>query len=122
MKSKRQLRERIGKKTNSSLVSTLVLAKKQAAWSDIAHKLSGPTRKHASVNLDAIDEITKEGDTVVVLGKVLGTGNVSKKVRVCALHFSSSARTKLKDVKAEIVSIADEIKKNPKANGIRVLT
>ena len=54
-------------------------------------------------------------------GKVLGSGEISKKIRICALHFSESARGKLEKSKSEIVTILEEIKKNPKAEGVRVL-
>ena len=93
----------------------------QKAWMGIASRLSGPTRKQASVNLDELEKKTKEGDTVIVLGRVLGMGSVSKKIRVCALGFSASAREKLKHGKSEIVSIGEEIKHNPKAEGIKII-
>lgn len=73
------------------------------------------------MNLKDIEKVTTEGDTVVVPGKVLGSGNVNKKVRICALNFSESAKEKLKESKGEIVTIIEEIKKNPKAEGIKIL-
>ena len=109
------------KKTNSEIVKTIILAKKNNKWIKLAYQLSGSTRKYSSVNLDEIDKKSKEGDTLVVLGKVLGSGNLNKKVRVCALGFSASAVEKLKKTKSEISSLADEIKKNPKAEGIKIL-
>ena len=47
----------------------------------------------------------------MVLGKVLGVGDFSKRVRVCALGFSSSAKDKLKKAKSECIDIAEEIKR-----------
>ena len=41
---------------------------------------------------------------------------------MCALGFSLAAREKLKKTKSEVVSINEEIKKNPKAEGIRILS
>ena len=103
------------------IVETLKLAQKHKAWLPLASKLAGPTRKHESVNLSEIEKSTKEGDTVIILGKVLGMGSLEKKVRICALSFSESAREKLKKSKRELVSIAEEIKHNPKAGGIKII-
>ena len=47
----------------------------------------------------------KEGDIVIVPGRVLGKGDVSKKLVVCALGFSEEAEKKLKAKKCEIKSI-----------------
>lgn len=121
MISKTHIRKRTKKKTNSSLVRTINLARKHSAWQHIAQQLSGSTRRHSSVNLSDIDRETKEGDTVIIIGKVLGSGVLSKKVRVCALGYSESAREKLKKSKAEIVKLDDEIQKNTKATGVKVL-
>lgn len=121
MISKTKLTHRIEKKTNSSLVSTLTEAKKHAAWRAIAQRLSASTRRHASVNLSEIEQEAKEGDTVLVPGKVLSSGTLSKKVRVCALAFSGSSMEKIKSAKGEAVTIMDEIKNNKDAKGVRVL-
>lgn len=121
MKSIGSLRKNIGNKTHPVLVETLILARKHKAWHKIAHVLAGSTREHAAVNLGFLDKKTKEGDTVIVTGKVLGTGSLTKKIRICALSFSDSAHQKLKNVKAETATILDEIKKNPKAEGLTLI-
>ncbi|MBX4196705.1 50S ribosomal protein L18e [Candidatus Pacearchaeota archaeon] len=116
-----KVKERIRRKTNPSLAETIFMAHKNKAWNKLAQILSGSTRRQASVNLSDIDKQTTAGDTVVIPGKVLGSGALTKKVRICALGISASARDKLKDTKSESATIADEIKINPKAQGIKVL-
>ena len=108
------------RKQDTSLVRTIFHAKKQPAWRMLAQILSGPTRRYTSVNLDEINKYAKEGDTIIVTGKVLGGGMVTKKIKICALQFSESAVTKLKGAKIAVHSINDEITKNPKAEGVRV--
>ena len=73
------------------------------------------------VELQKIDSEAKVGDTVLILGKVLSQGALSKKLVICALSISHAARVKLKESKSEFISIAEEIKKNPKAEGLKVL-
>ncbi len=124
MISKTKIDRKASKKTNSFLVETIILAKKQKAakWVEIANLLALPRRQQIIKNLDEIEKQCKEGDTIIVPGKVLGKGDVSKRIRISAFSYSQEAREKLKAKKSEIVSIADEIKKNPKAEGIKVLS
>ena len=117
----RHIKSKIVRKTNPSFSTMLQLARKQKAWVQYSHMLSGPTRSQVSVNLNQIDSQTKAGDTVIIPGKVLSVGELTKKVRICALGISKSAREKLKATKSEYVSIAEEIKVNPKAEGLKVI-
>jgi len=121
MLSKTKVNRKLTRKTSSEIVETILAAKKLKAWLKIANSISVPRRKQASVNLSEIDEETKEGDTVLIPGKVLGSGDVSKKIRVVALYFSQGAIKKLKAKKCEVVSVREEIKVNPKAQGIKIL-
>jgi large subunit ribosomal protein L18e len=119
--SKTKVKIRTKKKKNSELSSTIALALKNKAWFDISKILSGPTRLYSSVNLDEIDSETKVGDTIVIPGKVLSLGNLTKKIRICALSISKHAQEKLVDSKSEFATIAEEIKKNPKGEGIKII-
>ncbi len=121
MISKRMIKARIHNKTKPDLVETIRIATKNPAWIKVAQKLSGSTRKYSSMNLSEIDEKTKEGDTIILLGKLLASGDLTKKVRICALSVSKSAEEKIKKNKSEYVSILDEIKQNPKAQGVKII-
>ena len=121
MISNTKIGKRVGNKTNSEVVETLLAAKKNVAWNKVAQLISGSRKKYASVNLKEIDNESNDGETVVIVGKVLGNGKLNKKVRVCAMSFSESAVEKLKDIKSEGIILLEEIKKNPKAEGIKIL-
>lgn len=121
MISKTQLDKRIGRKSHPVLVETLILARQHAAWHGLAQRISASTRQHASMNLGEIDAIAKEGDVIVVPGKVLSSGSLSKKIKICALSFSQSALDKIKSHKSEAVILLDEITKNTKAQGVKIL-
>ena len=121
MQSRTQVKVRLKRKTNPELAETISLALKHKPWLKTAYTLSGPTRLHSSVSLQKIDSEAKVGDTVLILGKVLSQGALSKKLVICALSISNAARVKLKESKSEFISIAEEIKKNPKAEGLKVL-
>lgn len=121
MISKTKIGKRIRRKTNPEIVETILVLKKHKAWLKLAGIISSSSRKYSSVNLDRINRETKEGDTIVVPGKVLGSGNLDKKIRIAALGFSENARKKLKEVKAEAISLIEEVKKNPEAKGVKII-
>lgn len=112
---------RIRQKTDNFVVETILAAKKQPKWRKVAQRLSGSRKKYLEMNLNEIDSKSQEGDTVIVTGKVLGNGTLSKKLKICAMAFSNSAIIKIKQHKGEAVDIAHEIKNNPKAEGVKLL-
>jgi large subunit ribosomal protein L18e len=121
MKSKTKIEKQTRRKTNQSLVNSIVNAKKNNEWLNVAEILSRPRRKQVNVNLEKIDEEANEGDIVVIPGKVLSQGEISKKIKVVALNFSERAREKLLKSKSEVLTINEEIKKNPSAKGVKIL-
>ena len=119
--SKTRLKRRVHKKTNPKVAAAIYLAYKNPSWMKYAKLLSQSTRKHSSVNLMDIDKQTSLGDAVLVPGKVLSLGEITKKIKVCSFGISQEALEKLKKTKSEWVNILDEIKKNPKAEGLKVI-
>jgi len=121
MKSKTLIEKHVSKKNNPELVETIRLAKKKEKWIEIASLLSGPRRKRLNLNLNEIDKESKEGDTIVIPGKVLSQGELTKRIKIVAFSFSERAKEKLLSSKCGVSTIKDEIKKNPKAEGIRIV-
>ena len=121
MISKTKIKKRLKRKADKYIVETVNAAKKNKEWNKLAQIISSSRKKYSSVNLKEIEKETKEGDTVIIMGKVLGLGDVTKNIRICALNFSESAREKLKENKSEVVTILEEINKNPKAQGVKIL-
>jgi large subunit ribosomal protein L18e len=118
---KTQIEKKLKRKTNSELVETVIKSKKNENWLKISHIVSGPARKAISLNLQDINEQSKDGDKVIVPGKVLSDGKIDKKISVVALSFSEKARSKLKESKIPTLTLLEEIKKNPKAEKIKLL-
>ncbi len=118
--SKTKIKNRAKKKTNSELVETLMLAEKNKLW-ELAKRLSSPRRKMTELNLEEVNKETKENETVLIPGKVLGKGNITKKIKIVALGFSSSAEEKLKKSGCEISTIKEELEKNKTLKGVRIL-
>lgn len=121
MKSKQTIEKQLQKKKNMKLVETIILAKKNKAWLEVASILSGPKRNRKNINLNELNKELKEKEILVVPGKVLSQGDIDKKGKVVALAFSKKAEEKLLNAKVEVSGIFDEIKKNPEGKGIRIL-
>lgn len=119
MKSNTKIEIQLKKKTNPILVETVVLAKKNPSWKEVASLLTGSRRNRKDFNLSDVEKIG-EG-TVVVCGKLLSQGEVTKKMKVVALNFSEKAKDKLLKAGCEAVLLIDEIKNNKEAKGVNIL-
>jgi len=121
MISKTKIKLRTRRKTNPELTETIRLANKNPEWKEVATILSNSTKKHSKINLNEIAENSDVGDTIIVPGKVLSLGDLTNKVKICSLSISEKAKSKLADSKSESTTILSEIKKNPKAEGIKII-
>ncbi len=119
MKSKTKIEKQLTRKTNPELVETIILAKKSPKWAEVASLLTGSAKKRKNVNLGEISKF--DSDHIIVCGKVLSDGEVTKKVKVSALNFSAKAKEKLKKAGCEINTIMEEIQKNKDAKGVLVI-
>jgi len=87
-------------------------------WQRVADDLSYSTRRRREVNLSRINNQSKSKETIIVPGKVLGTGDITKDIKIAAWHFSKSAKDKLGN---NAISLAELIKGNPKGKGCRII-
>jgi len=121
MKSKTKIEKQTNRKKNIDLVETIRNSKKNSSWFEIANLLSSPRKNMVSLNLEEINKNVKDGEIIVVPGKILSQGEMSKKIKIIALGFSEKAKEKLSRSKIEFSNINEEIKKNPSMKGIKIL-
>ena len=114
MLSKTEINKRMNKKTNPELARAIYLAKKKN-FIQLASELSRPTRLEAKVNLEQLNKT--KSDIAIIPGKVLGNGNIDKKIKVYALSFSKSAQEKLKKAGCEFEKIINLLEKSKKLEG-----
>ncbi len=86
----------------------------------LARRLEKPTRQMSEVNLRQMETFAKKGETIVVPGKVLGTGELSKPLKIAAWKFSKDAEKKIKKAKGKTMTIRELVKKKPKGKKVRV--
>jgi large subunit ribosomal protein L18e len=108
--------------TNPVLLETIELLEEQEAsiWSDVAENLGKVNRKRPEVNISDIERNAEDGETVVVPGKVLGSGRLSKSVDVAAFKASSGAKEKIEE-DGEFMFIQDLVDENPEGSEVRIL-
>lgn len=114
--SKSKIEKRMRHKKDSALVEAIIKLKKKNPV--VAKELAKPKRRWSVINLKDIDMI--EGDLIIV-GKVLSAGDLSKSKKIVAWSASKKALEKIKESKSSFVSIKDEIKKNPELKGYNIL-
>lgn len=112
--------------TNPLLRSVVELLRKKGKdetpiWEDVARKLARPTRSRVEVNVSEISRNAADGETVVVPGIVLSSGDMSKKVNVAAWRFSGAAREKIHVAGGKTWTIEQLRKENPKGTNVRVM-
>ena len=86
----------------------------------VAEKLSAPESQRAAVNISRIEKYAVEGETIIVPGKLLGTGTISKKVTVVAFSASEGAIEKITKAGGKFIEIRNYLKNKPSAK-IRIL-
>ena len=90
-------------------------------WVRVANDLSKPTRRRTQLNLSKIEKLAKNDLVIVVPGKVLSLGKLTKKVSVVALQFSETAITKIKAVGGKTFFLNDFVKKNKEGKNVMLL-
>ena len=83
--------------------------------------MSKTRSQRVTVNLSKISRNTKRADTVIVPGKLLGSGSIDHAVTVASFGASEKAKVKLAAAKAKYVSISELLEKNPKGANIKII-
>ena len=115
------------KKSNPQLlklIDTLLEASRKndaPIWRDVANRLSKPARNWAEVNVGSIERYASPKEMIVIPGKLLGAGVLTKPVTVAAFSSSSSARKKVVEAGGSAITIEELIAKSPDGKGVRIM-
>ena len=115
------------KKTNPHLLSTIELLKQKshehqtAIWKDVAKRLSRSGKNWPGVNVSRLEKHLEKDQMVVIPGKLLGSGELTKPFTVAAFHFSKRAREKITGAGGSCLTIEKLVEKNPKGSNIRIM-
>ena len=118
---------RAERKTNHAIVSLIGDLKEQsrssgtALWRDIAGRLESSRKNWAEPNLSHSSRDSGRKETILVPGKVLGSGSLSGSQTVAAFSFSDGAKSKIEASGGRTMSIRELMEENPKGKGVRIL-
>jgi large subunit ribosomal protein L18e len=113
--------------SNLELLSTIRSLRKKAKesdahiWRDVANSLQVSKRRRIAVNISRLNRHTKAKETVIVPGKVLGSGTLTHPVSVAAFSFSTQAKMKILKAKGKCLSIPDLLEANPQGSNVRII-
>ena len=110
--------EALHKKKLAIFLEVQARKNKAKIWKYLKELLERPRRNKIIVNISKINKLTKEGDVVIVPGKVLGMGELDHSLTIAAFDFSKTAKEKLNKY---IVDIYDLVKSNPKGSNIKII-
>ena len=119
--------KRINRKSNAELVQTITSLKEAARdndapiWRSIAKRLEGPSRNWPTVNISKLEYNSQKNSKIVVPGKLMGSGSLTKKITVSAYSFTKSATEKIEMAGGKCVQYGDFIKSNPKGKDVMVI-
>ena len=94
---------------------------KAPIWLRLAELALKPSSARRTVNVSEIDRLTKDGDVIVVPGKVLGTGGMSHKITLCSFSISNSGAQKILGVGGKILSYSELVKNHPTGKGVTII-
>ena len=114
-------------KTNPNLEELIIELKRLSReneapiWRTIARKLEKPSRVWPEVNIASIDRYAKAKESVLIAGKLLGNGILTKPVNVAAYSASESAIRKVENAGGKFMRITELAADNPKGSGIKIM-
>ena len=115
------------KKTNDALIALIGDLKAQsrstgaALWRDVALRLEASRSNWAEPNLSRLSRTAGEDETILVPGKLLGSGDIIGSPSVAAYSVSAGARSKIEAAGGRVMSIRDLMNDNPNGKGVRIL-
>ena len=90
-------------------------------WRDIASRLEKPSRSWAQVNVSKLEAVLQDGETAVIPGKLLGDGEIGRKVTVVAVSASASAVAKIQKAGGKVLTFEEGVKAFPKGKSCRIV-
>ena len=113
--------------TNPELASTIGHLKRASRqhqtplWLTVATFLGKSRRTRIVLNLGQVSRHAKDGDVVVVPGKVLGSGFPRSKLVIAAFKFSPRALVKVEKAGGRCIPLLKLVEENPDGTNVRLI-
>ncbi len=119
--------QKVGSLSNPEKIQTLTLLRQagkrseRRVWRDMSNRLESHKSQMSNVNISKVSKLTKEGDVVIIPGKVLGSGIIDHKIHIGAFSFSGVAVEKIRRADGEPLSIRAFLQKYINHKGLIIL-
>jgi large subunit ribosomal protein L18e len=94
---------------------------KAQIWKALEYELSSRRSNRREVNVGRLSDITKDGDVVIIPGKLLGSGVIDHKLTICTFSISEGAAKKTLEAGGKIITLDRLIEKYPDGKGVRII-
>jgi large subunit ribosomal protein L18e len=94
---------------------------KAPIWSRLAELALKSSSARRKINVSQIDRLSKDGDIIIVPGKVLGTGGITHKITLCSFSISNAGAQKILERGGKILSYSEIIKNHPTGKGVTII-
>jgi len=91
-----------------------------AIWDAIADRLERARHRTSPVNLGHLERLVDADSTVVIPGKLLAAGSLTKPITVAAFAYSAEAREKIHTAGGKALTISELVKSHPNGKGVRI--
>lgn len=108
-------------KTIITALKRLAIEQQRPLWKRVATDLEKPTRQRRIVNLWKLEKEAKEGDVIIIPGKVLGDGVLTKRLTIAAAQYSAEAKRKLAAGGSSVLTIEELLRKHADGKNIRII-
>ena len=115
------------RKENPELVRVIIELKKAAkvhrapVWRAAADHLTRPRHQVYPLNVGHLERLAEAKETILVPGKLLAAGNLTKPLTIGAVAYSSEARSKVQAAGGTTLTISELLKNYPDGKGVRLL-
>ena len=90
-------------------------------WGAVADRLERSRHPSRPVNVGQLERLTEADQTVIVPGKLLSEGPISKPITVAAYAWSPQAMAKVRAAGGHVLTIPELLKARPDGAGVRLL-
>ncbi len=115
------------RKENPELTRIIVELRKAAKvhkapiWRAAADRLTRPRHQVFPLNVGHLERLAEAQETVLVPGKLLAEGRLTKALTVGAVSYSAEARLKVHAAGGSAMSISEVVRSHPDGKGVRLL-
>jgi large subunit ribosomal protein L18e len=94
---------------------------KTPLWKTLEKKIESSRSNRSEINIGKLENLTKDGENIIVPGKVLGNGTLTHKLNITSFSISISAMKKIFDAGGKVITINDLVNQHPNGKGVRII-